>query len=114
MSQELVDKAKRLSSRGYVSVVVLDKDLNGDPIYVAYSPELEGCMSQGRTPVEASKNLNSAREDYILSLLMDNLPIPDPGRTATTSTTAGPSFDFSKSESRRSVFNQQYEITLSK
>ncbi len=59
--------------------VVITVDECGDRrCYVAYHPELRGCMAQGYSPEEAVADLKLAREDYIASLLEDGLPVPPP------------------------------------
>ncbi len=45
--------------------VVIEKDENG---YYAYSPELEGCQSQGATFEEALANVREAVELYLETL----------------------------------------------
>jgi predicted RNase H-like HicB family nuclease len=45
--------------------VVIEKDENG---YYAYSPELEGCQSQGDSFEEALKNIREAVELYLETL----------------------------------------------
>ena len=45
--------------------VVIEKDENG---YYAYSPELEGCQSQGATFEEALANVREAVELYVETL----------------------------------------------
>jgi predicted RNase H-like HicB family nuclease len=45
--------------------VVIEKDENG---YYAYSPELEGCQSQGATFEEALANVHEAVELYLETL----------------------------------------------
>jgi predicted RNase H-like HicB family nuclease len=44
--------------------------------YIAYAPALKGCVSQGKTKVEALKNIKEAIEVYIEALIEDDLPIP--------------------------------------
>jgi predicted RNase H-like HicB family nuclease len=45
--------------------VVIEKDENG---YYAYSPELDGCQSQGATFEEALANIREAVELYLETL----------------------------------------------
>ena len=45
--------------------VVIEKDEHG---YYAFSPELEGCQSQGRTFEEAMANIREAIELYLATL----------------------------------------------
>ena len=44
--------------------------------YVAYAPALKGCVSQGNTKAEATRNLKEAIEVYIASLREDGFPVP--------------------------------------
>ena len=54
--------------------VIIEQDEDG--IFVAEVPSLPGCISQGRTRVEALKNIQEAVEVYIESLKAHNEPIP--------------------------------------
>ncbi|OGI00486.1 MAG: hypothetical protein A2Y25_12105 [Candidatus Melainabacteria bacterium GWF2_37_15] len=49
-----------------------------DNIYVASVAELKGCMSYGDTIAEAANNIKEALEAYLISLLKDNIEIPEP------------------------------------
>jgi len=53
-------------------------EADGVLCYVAYHPELPGCMAQGRTPLEAVVSLQEAREMCLAGLLRHNQPIPEP------------------------------------
>jgi len=44
--------------------------------YAAYAPALKGCVSQGMTKAEATRNIKEAIEVYIEALLEDGLPVP--------------------------------------
>jgi predicted RNase H-like HicB family nuclease len=88
MNMDLRKKAENLAARPYINQVVLDETTTGQPIYVALSPELEGCIAQGETPDEALSNLVSARIDFIQSLLEDSLAIPEPKSTPTITTSS--------------------------
>lgn len=46
--------------------IILEQDEDG--IYTAICSELPGCISQGKTRVEAIDNIKDAMEGYILSL----------------------------------------------
>jgi len=84
MNKNLRNKAQKLASKPYTVEVVLDETTDGQPIYFAQTPELEGCFGQGETIDDAEKNLSEARVDFIQSLLEDDLPIPSPSITTTT------------------------------
>lgn len=65
----------------YSTVVVPDVTTEEEPCYMAYHPELEGCMSHGDTPEEALHNLSEVRRLYISALIDDGLEIPLPQGT---------------------------------
>ena len=46
--------------------------------YVAYCPELEGCITSGRSVFEAIENLEDAKRTWLSSALEHNDPIPAP------------------------------------
>lgn len=48
------------------------------PCFMAYHPELEGCMAQGDTWEEAVENLKSAKYDYLALHLELGWEIPVP------------------------------------
>jgi predicted RNase H-like HicB family nuclease len=84
MNKNPRNRAKKLASRPYIVEVFLDETTDGQPVYMAKTPELEGCFGQGETIDEAIKSLSEARADYIHSLLEDNLTIPGPSLPTTT------------------------------
>ncbi|MBI4411371.1 MAG: type II toxin-antitoxin system HicB family antitoxin [Deltaproteobacteria bacterium] len=49
-----------------------------DKIYVAEVPELDGCMSHGKTEFEALKNVEKAIDGWIHTAKEFNMPIPEP------------------------------------
>ena len=51
--------------------------LGEDGYWVAECPSLRGCVSQGTTREEATKNIKEAIEGYILALKEDGLPVPE-------------------------------------
>ena len=75
---DLMDTARELASRPYITIVLLDETTDGDPIYVALNPELKGLIVQGETVEEARGNLNETRVEFILDMLEDGLDIPGP------------------------------------
>ena len=52
----------------YKISIVIEKDEHG---YYAYSPELEGCQSQGETLDEAVSNIKEAIELYLETMSPD-------------------------------------------
>lgn len=80
--------AETLANRPYTEIIRQDLSTDGDPVFLAFTPELEGCMGQGLSGEEAKENLREARVAFILSLLEDNLIVPGP-QSYPTSTTSG-------------------------
>ncbi len=72
------EQARELANRPYTMVVFRDEATDGDFIYLAQHPEIEGCMAQGETMEEAQANLDEVRLDSIEHLLKHGLPVPDP------------------------------------
>lgn len=85
--------AETLANRPYIEIVRPDLSTDDEPIYLAFSPELEGCMGQGQSWEEAIENLREARIDFIQSLIEDNISVPEP-QTYPTLTTSGFSAKF--------------------
>jgi predicted RNase H-like HicB family nuclease len=85
---DLRKRAEKLANRPYVEQVVKDLTTDGQSVYVAFSPELEGCMGQGQMKDEALVSLRQARVDNIQSLLEDDLFIPGPQNTPTCTTSS--------------------------
>lgn len=48
-----------------------------DGYWVAECPSLPGCISQGKTKEEATRNIKEAIEGYIAALQDDSLPVPE-------------------------------------
>ncbi len=48
-----------------------------DGYWVAECPSLPGCISQGKTKMEAIANIQEAIRGYITALKEDGLPIPE-------------------------------------
>jgi len=55
-------------------LIIIEKSKNG---YGAYAPDVEGCISVGKTPEEAKKLLKEALELHIQSLMEDGSPVPE-------------------------------------
>lgn len=72
------NRVKEYLSLPYSTFVVPDMTTDNEPCYVAYHPELEGCMSHGDTREEALYNLAEVTELYISALLDKGLQIPLP------------------------------------
>ena len=78
LSEDRRDEAERLASLPYSVLVLRDSTTNGEPIYLAINPELDGCMAHGKTSEAAIENLKEARIDYIQVQLLsgDSIPVP--------------------------------------
>jgi predicted RNase H-like HicB family nuclease len=72
------DDINELHNRGYITIIRLGETTGGSYCYVAFHPELPGCMSQGETPEEAEENLREATEMVIRHLVSNHLHVPDP------------------------------------
>lgn len=49
-----------------------------DTGYSAYSPDLPGCVSTGRTRQEVEANMRAAIEFHIEGLRLEGYPVPEP------------------------------------
>lgn len=56
--------------------IVPDATTHGEFCYLAYHPELPGCMTHGKTVEEAIQELQAARELYLHTLNELGQPIP--------------------------------------
>ncbi len=59
----------------YSFEIVVEKEPEDDG-YMAYSPTLPGCFSNGRTIEEAKRNIRDAVQQHLESLLAHGQPIP--------------------------------------
>ena len=59
----------------YTFAIVIEKEPEDDG-YLAYSPTLPGCFSNGRTVEETRRNMREAVQLHIESLLAHGRPIP--------------------------------------
>lgn len=62
----------------YPIVILRDVSTNGEPLYVAFHPDLDGCAAQGESMQEARENLTEFYQDYIQHLIDHALPVPEP------------------------------------
>ena len=85
-TKTIQEKAIELSQLGYTVELLRDKTTDGDYIYLARNPELEGCMAQGLTEEEALQNLEEVRVEHIEHLLEYKFPVPTPNPVKTSST----------------------------
>ena len=61
--------------RYYSFEIVIEKEPE-DEGYLAYSPQLPGCFSNGKTIEETKVNIREAIQQHIASLLAHGQPIP--------------------------------------
>lgn len=59
----------------YRTEIIKDTDEDG---YVAYLPELKGCITTGTTESDALENLKDAKETWLSSALEHGDSIPEP------------------------------------
>ncbi len=59
----------------YKTELIKDTEKN---CYVAYCPELEGCITSGKTTIEAIENIEDAKKAWLSSALEHEDPIPEP------------------------------------
>jgi len=57
--------------------------------FSAYSPDLPGCVSTGKTRLEVERNMKEAIEFHIDGLREEGSPIPQPHSAATYCEVAG-------------------------
>jgi predicted RNase H-like HicB family nuclease len=61
--------------RFYSFEIVIEKEAEGEG-YSAYSPNLPGCFSNGRTIEEAKRNMREAIQQHVEALLAHGEPVP--------------------------------------
>ncbi|MBI3545175.1 MAG: type II toxin-antitoxin system HicB family antitoxin [Gammaproteobacteria bacterium] len=59
----------------YTFEILIEKESAGEG-YAAYSPNLPGCFSNGKTIEEAKRNIREAIEQHVASLTAHGQPIP--------------------------------------
>ncbi|MBI3590912.1 MAG: type II toxin-antitoxin system HicB family antitoxin [Candidatus Melainabacteria bacterium] len=60
------------------SFIVTPEEDGNKTYYVCRIAELPGCLSHGKTPIEAQKNIQQAMYDWIETALMDGYEISKP------------------------------------
>lgn len=78
VTDALLERARQLAARPYTLVVKPDVTTKGDPVFIAYHPELEFVVAQGDTTDEAITALAETRLEIIVHLLESGLPVPPP------------------------------------
>ena len=112
-----------ISKLGYTIELLRDRTTDGDCVYIALNPELEGCMAQGLTEKEAVEYLHEIRVEHIEHLLEYHLPIPKPNHAIASSTISNeailtkdvrnisfPGFEFSQT---KNVHAEERELVYS-
>jgi predicted RNase H-like HicB family nuclease len=67
-------------------LIVIEPTITG---FSAYSPDLPGCVSTGRTRQEVEENMKEAVEFHIDGLREEGLSVPEPRSEATFSEVEG-------------------------
>jgi predicted RNase H-like HicB family nuclease len=62
----------------FITITKLSQTTDGQYCYVAYHPEMESCLAQGRTPKEARRELSEITERVIEHLTATGQPVPQP------------------------------------
>jgi len=70
-----------MALRFYDFTIIIEAEEDPEEGYYAYSPQLPGCYSNGKTMDDARRNMREALEQHILVLLEHHDPIPQTGRT---------------------------------
>lgn len=80
MSDALLDVARSLAGRPYqIEIEREPGELSPEiPRYTSCVKEMPYCVAQGFTEEQARKEIRSVLVDYILSLLVRNIDVPDP------------------------------------
>jgi len=63
----------------YSFQIVIEKEAE-DEGYFAYTPNVSGCFSNGKTIEEAKRNIRHAVEQHLASMLAHSLPVPQNDR----------------------------------
>lgn len=63
----------------YSFQIVIEKEAD-DEGYLAYSPTLPGCVSNGKTIEDAKRNIRHAIEQHVASLLEHDQAVPQDAR----------------------------------
>jgi predicted RNase H-like HicB family nuclease len=63
----------------YSFQIVIEKEAE-DEGYFAYTPNVPGCFSNGRTIEEAKRNIRQAIEQHLASMLAHRQPVPQNDR----------------------------------
>lgn len=63
----------------YSFQIIIEKEPE-DEGYLAYSPTIPGCFSNGKTIEETKRNIRQAVEQHLVSMLMHAQPVPQNDR----------------------------------
>lgn len=78
MNLKQLDRAKKMAARGYQIRVEKETEHDGPSIYVAYIPEIPGCVAQGDSAEHARTEMRIVLIDVISYLLEADLEVPAP------------------------------------
>lgn len=78
LPNEYREEAEKLALLPYTVSLIKETDSAGNPVYLAFNRELDGCIANGNSFGEAIENLKEARIDYIQVLLLSGEPVPHP------------------------------------
>jgi predicted RNase H-like HicB family nuclease len=62
----------------FITITKLSQTTDGQYCYVAYHPEMESCLAQGRTPKEARRALSEMTDQAMEYLRETGQPVPPP------------------------------------
>jgi predicted RNase H-like HicB family nuclease len=63
----------------YSFQIVIEREAEGEG-YFAYTPNVPGCFSNGKTIEETKRNIREAIEQHLTSLLAHGQPVPQDDR----------------------------------
>lgn len=78
MEKSRKEMAAKIANSGFTTELRKERTTDGDTLFLAVTPELDGCMAQGESAEEALEGLDEIRVEYIEHLLEFNLPVPSP------------------------------------
>lgn len=110
------NEAKALAARPYTIVAEPSETTDGEPSWVAYVMELEGCKGQGQNEEEAVADARLVMVDFIETMLEYGVAVPEPQRPRTSTVGAKVAilkFDQSDLSGRREETRRVGEFVIS-
>jgi antitoxin HicB len=74
-----------MSDKSYYPIVVVQLSAENGGGFLAYAPDLQGCMSDGETPEEALRNAQQAVTEWVEEALESKREVHLPGTAAKAS-----------------------------